>query len=75
MLGLHKRPMKNLLQYLNDGLQVMKTDYKKISIMAEDCVESLQKSLTSNDGKAFFLLVAGCSIRKRKELLNDNVFV
>ncbi|KAG0063884.1 Anaphase-promoting complex subunit 4, partial [Linnemannia elongata] len=48
MLGLHKRPMKNLLQYLNDGLQVMKTDYKKISIMAEDCVESLQKSLTSN---------------------------
>ncbi|OAQ33214.1 hypothetical protein K457DRAFT_122904 [Linnemannia elongata AG-77] len=49
MLGLHKRPMKNLLQYLNDGLQVMKTDYKKISIMAEDCVESLQKSLTSND--------------------------
>ncbi|KAH7049737.1 anaphase-promoting complex, cyclosome, subunit 4-domain-containing protein [Linnemannia elongata] len=49
MLGLHKRPMKSLLQYLNDGLQVMKTDYKKISIMAEDCVESLQKSLTSND--------------------------
>ncbi|KAF9124519.1 Anaphase-promoting complex subunit 4 [Mortierella sp. GBA39] len=49
MLGLHKRPIKNLLQYLNDGLQVMKADYKKISMMAEDCVESLQKSLTSNE--------------------------
>lgn len=63
MLGLHKRPIKNLLQYLNDGLQVMKADYKKISTMAEDCVESLQKSLTSNDGKTF-LPVADCSIRK-----------
>ncbi|KAG0282707.1 anaphase promoting complex subunit 4 [Linnemannia gamsii] len=49
MLGLHKRPMRNLLQYLSDGLQVMKVDYKKISQMAEDCVENLQKSLTSND--------------------------
>lgn len=74
MLGLHKRPMKNLLQYLNDGVQVMKADYKKISIMAEDCVESLQKSLTSNDGKSL-LPVAGWSIRKCKELLNNNVFV
>lgn len=52
MLGLHKRPMRNLLQYLSDGLAVLKADYKKISQMAEDCVESLQKSLTSNDGKA-----------------------
>ncbi|KAF9156967.1 Anaphase-promoting complex subunit 4 [Linnemannia schmuckeri] len=51
MLGLHKRPMKNLLQYLNDGLQVMKADYKKISQIAEDCVEGLQKSLTSNKVK------------------------
>ncbi|KAF9131198.1 Anaphase-promoting complex subunit 4 [Mortierella sp. 14UC] len=51
MLGLHKRPMKNLLQYLNDGLQVMKADYNKISQMAEDCVESLQRALSSNNVK------------------------
>lgn len=60
MLGIHKRPMRNLLQYLSDGLQVMKADYKKISQMAEDCVESLQKSLTSNDGKP-------CSINRKLE--------
>ncbi|KAF9911645.1 hypothetical protein EC991_002763 [Linnemannia zychae] len=51
MLGLHKRPMENLLQYLSDGLQVMKADFNKISQMAEDCVESLQKALSSNDGR------------------------
>ncbi|KAF9084602.1 Anaphase-promoting complex subunit 4 [Mortierella sp. AD031] len=49
MLGLHKRPLNNLLQYLSDGLQVMKADYKKISQMAESCVESLQQSLTENN--------------------------
>ncbi|KAK3829669.1 MAG: anaphase-promoting complex, cyclosome, subunit 4-domain-containing protein [Linnemannia gamsii] len=49
MLGLHKRPIKNLLQYLHDGLKIMKADYNKISQMAEDCIDSLQRSLTSNE--------------------------
>ncbi|KAF9922396.1 Anaphase-promoting complex subunit 4 [Linnemannia zychae] len=47
MLGLQKRPINNLLKYLNDGLQVMNADYTKISQMAEDCIDCLQKSLTS----------------------------
>ncbi|KAG0206767.1 Anaphase-promoting complex subunit 4 [Mortierella sp. GBA30] len=51
VLGLTKRPVDHLLDYLGEAFQVMKTEHKKISQLAENCVESVQQSLTDNGGE------------------------
>ncbi|KAG0367349.1 Anaphase-promoting complex subunit 4 [Gamsiella multidivaricata] len=47
-LGLKQRPVNFLLRYLSDGFQVMRAEYRKITQMAEDCIESVQRALTDN---------------------------
>ncbi|KAF9112171.1 Anaphase-promoting complex subunit 4 [Mortierella sp. AM989] len=48
VLGLKKRPVNNLLNYLSDGLQVMQAEFRKVHQLAQDCVESIQQSLDDN---------------------------
>ncbi|KAF8936820.1 hypothetical protein BGZ58_003706 [Dissophora ornata] len=47
-LGLKKRPVNQLLKYLADGIQVMQTEYTKISQMVANCIESVQSALNDN---------------------------
>ncbi|KAI8604868.1 anaphase-promoting complex, cyclosome, subunit 4-domain-containing protein [Dissophora ornata] len=47
-LGLKKRPVIQLLKYLADGIQVMQTEYTKISQMVANCIESVQSALNDN---------------------------
>ncbi|KAI1305763.1 Anaphase-promoting complex subunit 4 [Mortierella claussenii] len=48
VLGLKKRPVTHLLKYLEEALQVMQAEYRKISQLTEDCVEGIQQALTDN---------------------------
>ncbi|KAF9183066.1 Anaphase-promoting complex subunit 4 [Haplosporangium sp. Z 767] len=47
-LGLTKKPIDSLLGYMAEALQVINTDFKKVSQMTEDCLESVQQILTDN---------------------------
>ncbi|KAF9942981.1 anaphase promoting complex subunit 4 [Mortierella alpina] len=48
MLGLKKRPVTYLLDYLSEAFEVMNAEYKKISQLTENCVERVQQNLTDN---------------------------
>ncbi|KAF9960280.1 anaphase promoting complex subunit 4 [Mortierella alpina] len=48
MLGLKKRPVNYLLNYLSEAFEVMNAEYKKISQLTENCVERVQQNLTDN---------------------------
>ncbi|KAF9291825.1 Anaphase-promoting complex subunit 4 [Mortierella alpina] len=51
MLGLKKRPVNYLLNYLTEAFEVMNAEYTKISLLTENCVESVQQNLTDNGGE------------------------
>ncbi|KAF9992681.1 hypothetical protein BGZ79_002772, partial [Entomortierella chlamydospora] len=48
VLGRKRGPVSHILKYLSDGLQVMQAEFRKISQLALDCVESVQQSLSDN---------------------------
>lgn len=64
MLGLKKRPVNYLLNYLREAFEVMNAEYTKISLLTENCVESVQQNLTDNGGELLVLV-------KRNSWLSD----
>jgi len=51
MLGLKKRPVSYLLNYLREAYEVIHAEYNKISQLTENCVERVQQNLTDNGGE------------------------
>ncbi|KAG0099379.1 Anaphase-promoting complex subunit 4 [Podila epicladia] len=47
-LGVRARPVQHLLNYMDECLEVMKKDYGKLSLLAENSVESLTECLNNN---------------------------
>ncbi|KAF8977944.1 Anaphase-promoting complex subunit 4 [Entomortierella lignicola] len=48
ILGLKRRPVQYLLKYLSDGLKTMQDEFKRITQLTQDCVDSIQQSLDDN---------------------------